>query len=201
MVAALEMALNNGRHPLMNWKVGPETGEHRGGRLRRPSRNSSTPSPRSSSSSSTTPSSTTTMLGKAHGLLRPTPLLSSLIDGPIGKGMDVTKGGATLQQLRRGLHRPGRHHRFAHGGQEARVRREAGHLRRNSRRPSTPISKATRALHAMVMNKVPLFGSGSDEALAMAQRVATFAHDAYGAAPKLPRRPLHRRVSGPCPTT
>ncbi len=26
MVAALEMAMNNGRHPLMNWKVGPETG-------------------------------------------------------------------------------------------------------------------------------------------------------------------------------
>jgi formate C-acetyltransferase len=26
MVAALEMALNNGRHPLLNWKLGPNTG-------------------------------------------------------------------------------------------------------------------------------------------------------------------------------
>jgi len=26
LVAPLEMALNNGKHPLMNWKLGPETG-------------------------------------------------------------------------------------------------------------------------------------------------------------------------------
>ena len=27
MVAALEMALNNGRHPLMRWDLGPKTGD------------------------------------------------------------------------------------------------------------------------------------------------------------------------------
>ncbi len=32
----------------------------------------------------------------------------------------------------------------------------------------------------MVTRKVPLFGSGSDEAVAMADRVAKFAHDTYG---------------------
>ena len=37
------------------------------------------------------------------------------------------------------------------------------------------------ALHAMVTKKVPLFGSGSDEAVDMANRVAKFAHDTYGA--------------------
>ena len=31
MVAALEMALNNGRHPLMRWDLGPATGDIRGG--------------------------------------------------------------------------------------------------------------------------------------------------------------------------
>ena len=33
MVAALEMALNNGRHPLTDWKLGPDTGVSRNGRL------------------------------------------------------------------------------------------------------------------------------------------------------------------------
>jgi len=34
-------------------------------------------------------------------------------------------------------------------------------------------------LYAMIMNRVPRFGLGSDEALETAQRVAKFAHDAY----------------------
>jgi pyruvate-formate lyase len=37
------------------------------------------------------------------------------------------------------------------------------------------------ALHAMVTRRVPLFGSGNAEAVAMADRVARFAHDTYGA--------------------
>jgi formate C-acetyltransferase len=39
------------------------------------------------------------------------------------------------------------------------------------------------ALHALVMKKVPLFGSGSREAVAMADRIARFAHDYYGSKP------------------
>ncbi len=31
MVAALEMALNNGRHPLMRWDLGPKTGDIKAG--------------------------------------------------------------------------------------------------------------------------------------------------------------------------
>jgi pyruvate-formate lyase len=34
-------------------------------------------------------------------------------------------------------------------------------------------------LHALVRNKVPLFGSGSDEAVAMANRVTKFVHDCF----------------------
>ena len=37
------------------------------------------------------------------------------------------------------------------------------------------------ALRAMAATKVPLFGSGSDEAVVMADRVASFAHSTYGA--------------------
>lgn len=36
------------------------------------------------------------------------------------------------------------------------------------------------ALHALITHKVPLFGSGSEEAVEMANRVAKFAHDHYG---------------------
>ena len=81
MVAALEMALNNGRHPLMNWKVGPDTGVIEQRRLSRPSTIFSTPSPRSSAFIIDQSIEYNNMLAKAHQDLRPTPLLSSLIDG------------------------------------------------------------------------------------------------------------------------
>ncbi len=39
------------------------------------------------------------------------------------------------------------------------------------------------ALHALVTRKVPLFGSGSAAAVAMANRVTRFVHDTYGSYP------------------
>ncbi|MBF0452972.1 MAG: formate acetyltransferase [Candidatus Magnetomorum sp.] len=93
LVAGFEMALNNGYHPLMALQVGPETGKietddficfddffnayliqqeyliEQSIQLNN-------------------------FLGKAHQYIRPTPFLSTMIDGAIKKAMDVTHGGA-----------------------------------------------------------------------------------------------------------
>ena len=91
MVSALEMALYNGYHPLMRWQLGPKTGEV------------------GSFASfddflaaffkqlafqADLACEYNNMLGEAHSVLRPTPLMSAMVDGCIQKGLDVTKGGA-----------------------------------------------------------------------------------------------------------
>ncbi len=177
MVAALEMALNDGKHPLMNWKVGPATGVIGSGAF---------PDFESFYRAFTAQFQflidnsveLNNMLGKAHGYIRPTPLLSALIEGPIAKGLDVTKGGATYNSSGAaciGL---------------ADITDSLMAVKRlvyDEKRITLPdFKRAIDAdyrgypeIHAMVMNRVPRFGSGSDEALEMAQRVAKFAHDAY----------------------
>ncbi|MCP4687488.1 MAG: formate acetyltransferase, partial [Desulfobacterales bacterium] len=93
MVAALEMALNNGLHPVMNWRVGPETGRVE---------NDDFKTFDDFYNAFLTQFSflidqsveMNRMLGEAHAHIRPTPLLSSLIEGCIPRGRDVTRAGA-----------------------------------------------------------------------------------------------------------
>lgn len=178
MVAALEMALNNGTHPLMKWKVGPDTGciedgdfmnfeslyqafltqfeflIHQSVQLNN-------------------------MLGEAHTRIRPTPFLSSLMDGCIAKGKDVTWGGA----------------RYNSSGAACiglidvtdslmaiktlvfdRKEVTLGQLKRaiDTNFANDPI------LHQRILKKVPRFGSGNEAALALANRITRFTHDCYG---------------------
>ncbi|MBW2524445.1 MAG: formate acetyltransferase [Deltaproteobacteria bacterium] len=91
LVAPLEMALHDGSHPVLGSQVGPRTGDpasfadyesfwkaycHQLGWVidRAVEANN--------------------MLGRAHQVLKPTPLLSALFDGPMQSGKDVTEGGA-----------------------------------------------------------------------------------------------------------
>ncbi|MBP7737148.1 MAG: formate acetyltransferase [Spirochaetes bacterium] len=177
MVAALEMALNDGRHPLMNWKAGPATGAVETGSFGtfEDFYGAFTKQFKFLIDNSIEYNN---MLGKAHQYLRPTPLLSALIEGPITKGVDVTKGGATynssgaacigLADITDSL-------------------MAVKTLVYEEKRITLPEFKEAidanyegyPQVHAMVMSRVPRFGSGSEEALAMAQRVARFAHDAY----------------------
>ncbi len=179
MVAALEMALNNGTHPLLNWKLGPDTGKI-----------------------DDEPFKTfddffnafitqfkfiidqsieyNDMLAQAHQVIRPTPLLSSVISDCISKGKDVTIGGAKYNSSGAALIG------LADITDSLLVIKK---LVFDDKKVSLKdLKKAVDenfekdpALHAMVTKKVPLFGSGSDEAVAMADRVAKFAHDYYGA--------------------
>jgi pyruvate formate-lyase/glycerol dehydratase family glycyl radical enzyme len=178
MVAALEMALNNGKHPLMNWEVGPKTGRPEAGDF---------PVFEDFYAAFTTQFKFlidnaveyNNMLGEAHSVLRPTPLLSSLIADSIQSGKDVTKGGA----------------RYNSSGAAciglADVTDSLMAIKTlvydEGKVSFAQLTKAIDenfehdpALHAMVTRKVPLFGSGSEEAVAMADRVAHFAHDTYG---------------------
>jgi len=92
MVAPLEMALNNGVHPVMGEKIGPETGDVRNSfktfedfydayknQLKYLAEKSI---------------EINNYLGYAHQYVHPTPLLSSTYEGPLEKGTDIINGGA-----------------------------------------------------------------------------------------------------------
>jgi formate C-acetyltransferase len=93
LVAPLEMALNNGYHPLMRWQIGPETGRIEKGdfktfedffeayelQLRFMTGQAV---------------KFNNMLSAIHAENRPTPFLSALMDGTVNKASDVTRGGA-----------------------------------------------------------------------------------------------------------
>ena len=118
------------------------------------------------------------LLGEAHSVIRPTPFISGLVEGPIIKGKDVTKGGAlhnssgtacigladitdSLMAIKKLVY------------DEKKVS-----LAQMKRAVETDFANDP-ALHAMVLKKVPLFGSGSEEAVEMANRVTGFVHDRF----------------------
>lgn len=178
MVAALEMAMNNGRHPLMDWKLGPDTGCIEDGDFKT----------FDDFFAAFTQQfaflidhaiAYNEMLGRAHQQIRPTPLLSACIEDCIARGKDVTHGGA----------------RYNSSGAACIGLADVTdsllaikHLVFDRRKTSFQDLKRAvdtnfendPVLLAMVMHKVPLFGSGNDEAVAMANRITGFAHDYYG---------------------
>jgi formate C-acetyltransferase len=181
MVAALEMALNNGYHPVMKWKIGPETGLVERGDFK--------------TFDEFFDAFTTQfkflidmsieynhMLAKAHQELRPTPLLSSLIDGCVDKASDVTKGGAVYNSSGTAIIG------LADVTDSLMVIKKLVFDDRTV--TFERLKKAVDTnfeqdgyLYALVTKKVPLFGSGSEEAVAMANRVTKWAHDYYQGLP------------------
>jgi pyruvate formate-lyase/glycerol dehydratase family glycyl radical enzyme len=174
LVAAMEMALNNGRHPLMNWQVGPATGQIETNDFK--------------DFESFLQAyfvqldfliaqavAFNNLLADVHARYRPTPLLSVLIEGAVATGTDVTRGGAryntsgtsnigladvtdsllVIQQL---------------VFDEQKI--SLGRLKRavDSDFADDP------ALHAMVRKQVRLFGSGDERALAMARQIIARVH-------------------------
>lgn len=94
LAAPLEMALNNGRHPHMKWDVGPQTGGTKDNAFET---FEDFLSAFESQLKFLVGNATkyNHLLGEAHALIRPSPLLSTLIKGCINRGWDVTRGGAT----------------------------------------------------------------------------------------------------------
>lgn len=177
LVAGLEMALNNGYHPLMNWNLGPRTGSIEDGDFKTFDDffNAYALQTRFIIDQTTRFNN---MAAEAYAYLRPTPLLSTCIQGAIENGKDVTKGGAiynTSGTFNIGL---------------ADVVDSLMCIKKlvfdekkvTFKKLKTAIDsnfENDAALHAMILNKVPRFGSGSDEAVEMANRVTSLIHDCY----------------------
>ncbi len=177
MVAALEMALNNGRHPLMRWDLGPRTGDINAGAFRDYESffNAFEKQLRFLADQTCEYNN---FLGEAHQAIRPTPFISALIEGPVKSGRDVTRGGALYNSS--GTACIG----LADITDSLMVIKK---LVFDEKKVSfselldavNADFKNNQALLAMIKNRVPLFGSGNREALATANRIAKLAHDAF----------------------
>ncbi|WDP90350.1 MAG: formate acetyltransferase [Desulfobacter sp.] len=173
MVAALEMALNNGRHPLMEWDLGPETG---------------TEFPDFEAFFEAYAAQQRFLIGQAvalnniyaeiHAQYRPTPLLSALTRGCIEQGRDLTRGGALYNTS--GASNIG----LADVTDSLMAVKTLVFDRREITFAELKAAvdnnfEGFEKIHALVRNRVPLFGSGSPEALAMADRVTGLIHGIY----------------------
>ena len=177
MVAALEMALNNGEHPLMQWKVGPETGDIQQGAF--PTFDSFFAAfCRQFQFLADNACEYNNLLGNAHQVLRPTPFLSSVMEGCIEKGQDVTHGGALYNTSGTALIG------LADVTDSLLVIKKLVYDEKSV--TFEELAQAVRtnfadnpALLAKIKTRVPLFGSGNEASVEMANRVTKFAHDCF----------------------
>jgi formate C-acetyltransferase len=179
MVSALEMALNNGRHPHMAERLGPETGDPAKGDFK------------SFDNFFDAYAAQQRFLidravelnnyyAEAHAKLRPTPFLSALTDGSIGKALDVTKGGALYNTS--GSSNIGLADVVdSLMAVKKLVFDEKKITFAEMKKAIDADFEGAAALQALIRKNVPLFGSGSDEALQMARRVMTLIHGVYAA--------------------
>lgn len=179
LVAPLEMALNNGKHPLMNWKLGPKTGviedgdfhsfEEFWGAFKKQCEFLFEQSVKGNN-----------QLGAVYQKHQPAPLISCMTEGCIESGRGVTRGGAqynssgvsvigladvvdSLMAIKKLV--------FDMRICSFEEMKEA--IDNNfSNNPK---------LLAMIKAKAPRFGSGNDESLEMANRVTAMVHDYFAA--------------------
>ena len=175
IVAGLEMALNQGTHPLMNWQPGPAT------------------DPVETFNSFDTffdayktqqqflidnAVELNNMLAQVHAEHRPTPLLSTFIEGSIEKATDVTEGGAKYNSS--GTSNIG----LADVTDSMMAIKKLVFddklvsFKKMKEAVDTNFENNPEIL-AMIRKNVPLFGSGNPEALDMANRITGFIHAAY----------------------
>ncbi|GAB4305590.1 MAG: formate C-acetyltransferase/glycerol dehydratase family glycyl radical enzyme [Promethearchaeota archaeon] len=176
MVAALEMALNDGRHPLLEWNLGPRTGsvdqfesfEQFFEAFRRQFAFLVDQSVEYNN-----------LLGLEHQVLRPTPLLSSLVEGTTRAGRDVTKGGAKYNSS--GVACIGLADVTDSLLAIKKLVFDDGVVSFCELKDAVDANfEGNAALFATLRKKVPLFGSGSDEAVTMANRVVALAREEFG---------------------
>jgi formate C-acetyltransferase len=171
------MALNNGRHPLMRWDLGPKTGDITAGDFKDFESFFKAFAEQLDFLAGLT-CEYNNFLGEAHQALRPTPLISTLIEGAVETGRDVTKGGALYNSSGTACI----------GLADITDSLMAVKTLVFDQKMVT-FSDFLDAIHAdfendpalsaLIRTRVPLFGSGSEEALALANRVTRLAHDIF----------------------
>jgi formate C-acetyltransferase len=169
MVAALEMALNNGIHPLIGEQIGPKTGDIYKDEF-----------PTFEDFFNAFKEQLKFLayqaieynnyLGISHQIIRPTPILSSLFEGPLEKGKDLTEGGAIynssgvacigLTDIVDSLYAI---KKLVYDEKKITFKELHKALEKNF--------EGYEKLHAMIVNKVPKFGSDNLEVNQIAQEV------------------------------
>lgn len=169
LVAPLEMAMNDGRHPLMNWDLGPRTGVVENGDF--PSFERFWDAFEAQCAFLVEQAVIgNNQLGEVYQRHQPAPLLSALMDGCVESGRGVTRGGAQYNSS--GVSVIG----LADVVDSLMVVKKL--VFDDARISFADLHRAVRdnfahdpRLHALVKTEVPRFGSGSDDAVAMANRV------------------------------
>ena len=175
MVAALEMAMYNGYHPLMRWQLGPKTGEPGDFKCFDDFFNAFTTQ---LAYEADLACEYNNYLGEAHAVLRPTPLMSAMIDGCIEKGLDCTKGGS----------------KYNSSGTACigladvvdslmAIKTLVFDRKEYSMREIIEASRSNFEGHDILRNKIltetPRFGSGDEAAVEMANRVTKFTKEHF----------------------
>lgn len=175
MVAALEMTLYNGYHPLMRWDLGPKTGQPESLKTFDDFFRAFSEQLRYIGDLSVKYNN---ILGEAHSVLRPTPMISAVMEGSISKGRDVTIGGAKynssgiacigLADISDSLM-----------GIKKLVYDEKQYSLKEVCEAISNNFVGYEKMHSRMLTEVPRFGSGNEEAVEIANRVTSFIHDFF----------------------
>ncbi|MFO8049165.1 MAG: pyruvate formate lyase family protein, partial [Desulfosudaceae bacterium] len=173
MVSALEMALNNGRHPHMDLQLGPATGSietfHTFGDFLR----AYEAQQRFLIEQAV---SLNNLLAEAHAFIRPTPLLSALMTGCLQNRRDVTRGGARYNSS--GTANIGLADVVDSLLAIKKLVYEDRYLSFQDFKKAIDADFSNDpGLRQKIRRQVPLFGSGHQEAVDMARRITAFVHE------------------------
>ena len=175
MVAALEMTMYNGYHPLMRWHLGPKTGKLDSFHTFDAFFDAFC---KQLAFLADLACEYNYYLGEAHAVIRPTPFMSTMIDGCMEKGVDVTKGGAkynssgtacigladivdSLMAIKT----------LVYDRKVYTLRELVNAVRVNY--------VGYDQMRSRILTEVPRFGGGSEDAVAMANRVTKFMKDTF----------------------
>ena len=170
LVAGLEMAFNNGFHPLMRWQLGPKTGKIN--ELTFPTFDSFFRAYSTQQKFLIDQAiEHNNNLAYIHSTYRPSPLLSTVMDGAIDKARDVTDGGAKYNSS--GTSNIGLVDVTDSLLVIKKLVYDEKYLTFEELKKALDTNfNDNPSLRAYVQNKLRLFGSGNTEAIEMANRVA-----------------------------
>ncbi len=175
LVAPLEMALYNGYHPLCDEVLGPRTGDPASFETFDRFLDAYLEQVRYLADQAV---SCNNLFGQTHRYVRPTPYLSSLIQGCLDRGKDVVEGGARYNSSGVAL--------IGLADVVDSLMAVKKLVYEEKRVDFATLLEALKkdfqgyeALHARIENKVPRFGSGDPETLAMAQGLMDRFYDMF----------------------
>jgi formate C-acetyltransferase len=179
IVAPLEMALRDGVHPLLAEQVGPHTGDPSSFATFDDLMNAYFEQMRSLIELAV---HANTILGEAHRVVRPTPFLSSIFEGPLDRGVDLVAGGATYNST--GVANVGL---VDVVDSLAAIREVVFEKKRCDMKTLVAALdddfEGHAALLAWIENRAPKFGSGHPSPREIANRILVFCDETFGAQP------------------